>query len=116
MLASAQPQEARTMPSSRSAPIAEPIGTLLFFFVGAGSIVLDAYLVASGGSGVGLLEVAPAHGLALAVLAPALGVVSGAHFNPAVTLAVWIMGKITVPRALGDAASFSSHSLVGRIA
>jgi len=29
MLASAQPQEARTMPSSRSALIAEPIGTFL---------------------------------------------------------------------------------------
>ena len=93
------------MPSSRSALIAEAIGTFLFFFVGAGSIVLGDYLVATGGSGVGLLEVALAHGLALAVLASALGAISGAHFNPAVTLAVWIMGKITVPRALGYVAA-----------
>lgn len=74
------------------------------------------YLVATGGSRVGLLDVALAHGLALAVLASALGAVSGAHFNPAVTLAVWIMGKITVPRALGYVAACGSHSLVGRIA
>lgn len=93
------------MPSSRSALIAEAIGTFLFIFVGAGSIVLGDYLVATGGSGVGLLEVALAHGLALAVLASALGAVSGAHFNPAVTLAVWIMGKIAVPRALGYVAA-----------
>src|SRR3990172_11930990 len=59
MLASAQPQEARTMPSSRSALIAEAIVTFLFFFVGAGSIVLGDYLVASGGAGVGPLEGAP---------------------------------------------------------
>lgn len=91
----------------RTAPalIAEAIGTFLFFFVAAGSIVLGDYLVATGGSGVGLLEVALAHGLALAVLVSALGAVSGAHFNPAVTLAVWIMGRIAVPRALGYVAA-----------
>src|SRR4029079_12739621 len=31
----------------------------------------------------------------LAGLASALGAVSGGHFNPAVTLGVWIMGRIT---------------------
>jgi MIP family channel proteins len=85
----------------RNAPalIAEAIGTFLFFFVGAGSVVLGDYLAASGGSGPGLLGVALGHGLALAVLVSALGAVSGAHFNPAVTLAVWIMGRITPTRA-----------------
>jgi len=87
---------------NRSAPalIAEAIGTFLFFFVGAGSVVLGDYLAAGGGSGPGLLGVALAHGLALAVLVSALGAVSGGHFNPAVTLAVWIMGRITLVRAL----------------
>jgi len=85
----------------RSTPalIAEAIGTFLFFFVGAGSVVLGDYLAAGGGSGPGLLGVALAHGLALAVLVSALGAVSGGHFNPAVTLAVWIMGKVTPMRA-----------------
>jgi len=85
----------------RSAPalIAEAFGTFLFFFVGAGSVVLGDYLSPSGGSGPGLLGVALAHGLALAVLVSALGAVSGGHFNPVVTLAVWIMGRIATPRA-----------------
>jgi MIP family channel proteins len=78
-----------------AALVAEAFGTFLFFFVGAGAVVLGDYLAASGGTGPGLLGVALAHGLALAVLASALGAVSGGHFNPAVTLGVWIMGRIT---------------------
>jgi MIP family channel proteins len=86
----------------RNAPalVAEAVGTFLFLFVGMGSVVLGTYLVANGGTNPGLLSVALAHGLALAVLVSALGAVSGAHFNPAVTLAVWIMGKITPTRAV----------------
>jgi len=84
-----------------SAPlIAEAVGTFLFFFVGAGAVVLGDYQAAGGGSGPGLLGVALAHGLALAVLVSALGFISGAHFNPAVTLAVWIMGRIAPMRAV----------------
>jgi len=82
-----------------AALIAEAFGTFLFFFVGAGSVVLGDYLAANGGTGPGLLGVALAHGLALAVLVSALGAVSGGHFNPVVTLAVWIMGRITPMRA-----------------
>jgi len=82
-----------------AALIAEAFGTFLFFFVGAGSVVLGDYLAANGGTGPGLLGVALAHGLVLAVLVSALGAVSGGHFNPAVTLGVWIMGKITPFRA-----------------
>jgi MIP family channel proteins len=86
----------------RNAPalVAEAVGTFLFLFVGMGSVVLGTYLVANGGTNPGLVSVALAHGLALAVLVSALGAVSGAHFNPAVTLAVWIMGKITPARAV----------------
>jgi MIP family channel proteins len=82
--------------------VAEAIGTFLFFFVGAGSVVLGGYMAmqcdfqtVTCDTGPGLLGVALAHGLALAVLVSALGPVSGGHFNPAVTLAAWIMGKIT---------------------
>ena len=95
-----------------AALVAEAVGTFLFFFVGAGSIVLGDYLVANGGTGPGLLGVALAHGLALAVLVSSLGAVSGGHFNPAVTLAVWIMGKITPARA----ALYVVAQLVGGLA
>lgn len=99
------------MATSRPALIAEAIGTFLFFFVGAGSVVLGDYLVANGGTSPGLLGVALAHGLALAVLVSALGPVSGAHFNPAVTLAVWTMGKIPPIRA----AAYVVAQLVGAL-
>lgn len=83
-----------------AALIAESIGTFLFFFIGAGSVVLGDYLVANGGTSPGLLGVALAHGLTLAVLVSAFGAVSGGHFNPAVTLAAWMLRKIPASRAV----------------
>jgi MIP family channel proteins len=74
-----------------AALVAEAVGTFLFFFVGAGSVVLASYL---GAAGPGLVGIAFAHGLALAVLVSALGAVSGGHFNPAVTVAVRLAGRI----------------------
>ena len=53
-----------------------------------------------------------AHGLALAVLVSALGPISGGHFNPAVTLAIWIMGKIK-PMV---AATYVVAQLIGAVA
>jgi MIP family channel proteins len=95
-----------------AALVAEALGTFLFFFVGAGSVVLGDYLAANGGTSPGLLGVALAHGLALAVVVSSLGAVSGGHFNPAVTLAVWIMGKITPMRA----GLYVAAQLVGALA
>lgn len=77
---------------------AEAVGTFLFFFVGMGAVVLNDH-VPEGGPG--LLGVAFAHGLALAVLVSALGAVSGGHFNPAVTFGVWLAGRMEPIRAVG---------------
>lgn len=87
------------MPVPRLTPvlIAEAIGTFLFFFVGMGAVVLGGHL--NGADTGGLVGVALAHGLALAVLVSALGPISGGHFNPAVTFAVWITGRIESVRA-----------------
>jgi MIP family channel proteins len=71
--------------------VAEALGTFLFFFVGAGAVVLGAHNPDANG---GLVGIALAHGLALAVLVSALGPISGGHFNPAVTFGVWITGRI----------------------
>ncbi|HEV8516466.1 MAG TPA: aquaporin [Candidatus Limnocylindrales bacterium] len=90
--------------------LAEGLGTFLFFVVGAGSVVVQGYPGASGGSG--LVGVALAHGLVLAVLVSALGAVSGGHFNPAVTFGVWICGRMDGARAL----AYVVAQLVGALA
>ena len=61
--------------------IAEFIGTFALVFVGSGAIMIARM----SGSQAGLVEVALAHGLILAVMVSALMRISG-HFNPAVTL------------------------------
>ncbi len=73
-----------------AALVAEAVGTFLFFFVGAGSVALTA----AEDGGPGLVGVALAHGLALAVMVSTFGAISGGHFNPAVTVAVRLAGRI----------------------
>ncbi len=84
------------MRSGWNSVIAEMAGTFLFFFIGIGSI--GAMQLVNGDKPVDpaafLIVVALAHGLAVAVLVSALGAVSGAHFNPAVTFGVWVAGQI----------------------
>jgi len=74
-----------------AALVAEGVGTFLFFFVGMGAVVATTQ---AGEGGPGLVGVALAHGLALAVLVSAFGAISGGHFNPAVTVAVRLTGRI----------------------
>lgn len=71
--------------------IAEFIGTFTLVFIGVGAIAM-----ASDGSA-GLLAIALAHGLALVVMISALGAISGGHFNPAVSIGLWLAGKISAP-------------------
>lgn len=76
---------------------AEFIGTFALVFVGVGAIAVDAM---TGGGG-GLLAIALAHGLIIAVMASATGAVSGGHLNPAVTIGAWATGKIDSTNAIG---------------
>jgi MIP family channel proteins len=75
--------------------VAEAIGTFLFFFIAAG-----AALVVTGDPAAALIVVALAHGVVLAVLVSSFGAVSGGHFNPAVTLGLWVAGKIDAVKGL----------------
>lgn len=70
--------------------LAEFLGTALFVFIGAGSVVANA--VTNGG--VTNLGIALAHGVGMAVLISSLMHISGGHFNPAVSLGVFVAGKI----------------------
>ena len=68
--------------STTQKAIAEFVGTLALIFIGAGSICANQFL----GGGVGLVGIALAHGLTIAVMVSAIGHISGGHINPAVTI------------------------------
>jgi len=69
---------------------AEFLGTFTLCFAGQGAVVVQHL---AGGGPAGLLSVAMAHGLALAVMISALGATSGGHFNPAVTFGFVVTGR-----------------------
>jgi glycerol uptake facilitator protein len=63
---------------------AEVVGTFVLVFFGTGSVFVGAIT----GALQGLLQVAIVWGLAIALAIYAVGAISGAHLNPAVTLSV----------------------------
>jgi aquaporin TIP len=69
---------------------AEFVGTFALIFVGAGSVIYG-----------NIVGAAFAHGLVIAVMASAVGHISGGHFNPAVTL-----GFLVTRRMSGVLAAF----------
>jgi len=75
--------------------VAEFIGTFALIFIGVGAIHNN-----NPGVGVGLLGVALAHGLAIAVMVSATGGISGGHLNPAVTFGLLVGGKIKLVNSI----------------
>lgn len=75
---------------------AEFFATFGLVFIGAGAVIMDNIT----GGGLGLLGVAFAHGLVLMSMVYATGHISGAHVNPAVTVAMWINRKIASEKAV----------------
>ncbi|MFO0965071.1 MAG: MIP/aquaporin family protein [Gemmataceae bacterium] len=90
-----------TLPSLASCAVAEALGTFLLVFFGCGS-VHTAVLV---GAQSGLWQVAIVWGVAIMIAIFCVGAVSGAHINPAMTLAFASRGRFPwsrVPVYLGS--------------
>ena len=68
--------------------IAELIGTFILVFAGTGAIIINDIANAIGHVGIALT-----FGFVIVALIYSFAHVSGAHFNPAVTVAFWSMGE-----------------------
>ncbi|XP_074775813.1 aquaporin-8 [Athene noctua] len=69
--------------------VAELLGSTLFIFIGCLSVVEDT-------GGTGRLQPALTHGLALGLTVAVLGDISGGHLNPAVSMAMWLVGGLNI--------------------
>jgi MIP family channel proteins len=74
------------------AAVAEFIATFALVFIGAGAVVM------TGVSDGGLVGVALAHGLVLAIMVSLTAHISGGMVNPAVAIGLWVTGKLETNR------------------
>ena len=88
---------------------AEFFGTFWLVFGGCGSAIFAAGIPELG---IGFLGVAFAFGLTVLTMAYAVGHVSGAHFNPAVSIGLWAGGKFDAK----DLPGYIIAQVVGAIA
>ncbi|WP_213947573.1 aquaporin Z [Luteibacter sp. dw_328] len=89
--------------------LAEFLGTFWLVFGGCGSAVLAA---AFPELGIGFAGVALAFGLTVVTMAYAVGYISGAHFNPAVTVGVFAAGRFPAK----DVVPYVAAQVIGGIA
>jgi aquaporin Z len=99
----------------------EFVGTALLLAIGLSAVILDF------GTGSPIVQAIPSSGLRRAVtgflfgstggliaLSP-VGKESGAHINPVVTLAFWLMGKMRGPHAVGYVLAQLAGAVVGAV-
>lgn len=88
--------------------LAELFGTMVLVLLGCGSAVFLGHPTVGVA---GVLSVAFAFGLAVVAMAYAVGGISGCHINPAITLGVWLSGRMSGK----DAAMYMVFQLLGAV-
>ncbi len=91
--------------------IAEMVGTMVLVLMGCGSAVFAGSVAGTVGAGVGTLGVALAFGLAVVAMAYTIGGISGCHINPAITLGVYLSGRMSGK----DAGMYMLFQVIGAI-
>lgn len=92
--------------------VAEFVGTALLLAIVAGSGIMGETL-ANGNAAVALLGNSIATGAGLYVLIVLLGPISGAHFNPVVSLMFWKLGHLNLNKLLAYWACQFSGAIAG---
>lgn len=92
--------------------IAEMFGTFVLIFFGTGSVVINSFPDAQ----YGVFGIAVAHGIALAIAISATASISGGHLNPAVTIGLLAIRKISAADAFAYIVAQLSGGLVGALA
>ena len=88
---------------------AELVGTMVLVLLGCGAAVFAG--APQPFAPVGTLGVAFAFGLAVVAMAYSIGKVSGCHINPAITLGVWLSGRMKG----GEAAMYMVFQVLGAL-
>ncbi len=78
----------------KKAYLAELVGTFFLVFCGCGSAVAFFSLIGNGPTAIGIVSVSLSFGFILTGIIYAIGHVSGAHVNPAVTVAAFLDKRI----------------------
>lgn len=88
--------------------LAELIGTFSLVLFGCGAAVVSG-ISTTGPSGIGLLGISFAFGLAVVAMAYAIGGITGCHINPAITVSMLVAGKIKT----GEAVNYIIGQFIG---
>lgn len=87
------------------------IGTMVLVLMGCGSAIFAGDAAGAVSTGVGTLGVAMAFGLSVVAMAYTIGGISGCHINPAITLGVFLSGRMNGK----DAAMYMLFQVFGAV-